>query len=216
MKNIMKVTVYTINDCPFCKQEKEYLSSRSLAFEEKNLESNKEYLTEMLAISNNFAGAPVTKIEKDNGQISVLKGFTQEEFDKTLEMGAPAPPSGVAQAQAQMTPPPTTSEPTPPTAPTVEPTPPPVVPTPPPVETPLPPTIPEPPVTEPESTVPQSTPPVTEAQAQMTPPPPLGEAPTTPAAPQADEALSSILNDLQKKVNEIPPQQPQTPPASVA
>jgi len=210
----MKITVYTINDCPFCKQEKEYLGSKLLAFEEKNLESNKEYLTEMLAISSNFAGAPVTKIEKDDGQISVLKGFTQEEFDKTLGMSTPAPLSGVAQAQAQMTPPPVTPEP----QPAVEP---PVVP-PPPVEmpSPPPPTMPEPPV------VPPSTPPVAEAQSQITPPPPLSGVPTSPnetpvttppisAAPQADEALNSILNDLQKKVSEMPPQQPQSPSAPV-
>jgi len=38
----------------------------------------------MLAVSNNFAGTPVTKIEKEDGQISVLKGFTKEEFDKVL------------------------------------------------------------------------------------------------------------------------------------
>jgi len=80
----MKITIYTIADCLFCKQEKEYLNSHSLPFEEKSLEANKEFLTEMLAVSNNFAGTPVTKIEKEDGQISVLKGFTKEEFDKVL------------------------------------------------------------------------------------------------------------------------------------
>lgn len=80
----MKITIYTISDCQFSAQEKTYLQSKNLTFEEKNLEANREFLTEMLAVSNNFAGTPVTKIEKDDGQIVVLKGFTQEEFDKTL------------------------------------------------------------------------------------------------------------------------------------
>jgi len=80
----MKITLYTITDCPFSKQEKEYLSSHQLTFEEKNLEANREFLTEMLTVSNNFAGTPVTKVEKDDGQIAVLKGFTKEEFDKLL------------------------------------------------------------------------------------------------------------------------------------
>ncbi|MEK7079202.1 MAG: glutaredoxin family protein [Patescibacteria group bacterium] len=80
----MKITLYTITDCPFSKQEKEYLSSHTLTFEEKNLETNREFLTEMLAVSNNFAGTPVTKVEKDDGQIAILKGFTREEFDKLL------------------------------------------------------------------------------------------------------------------------------------
>ena len=85
----MKITVYTITDCQFSKQEKEYLTAQKLQFEEKNLETNKEFLTEMLAVSNNFAGTPVTKIEKDDGQIVVLKGFTKDEFDKALGL-APA------------------------------------------------------------------------------------------------------------------------------
>lgn len=109
----MKITIYTITDCQFSKQEKDYLKSHNLAFEEKNLETNHEFLTEMLNISNNFAGTPVTVIEKDivasggktptdqaskpeekkseSGDITkkdekrvILKGFTVEEFDLAL------------------------------------------------------------------------------------------------------------------------------------
>jgi len=87
----MKITVYTIKDCTFSKQEKEYLKNNKLTFEEKDLETNKDFLTEMLAISNNFAGTPVTRVEKDDGTISVLKGFTKEEFDTTF--GFATPPS---------------------------------------------------------------------------------------------------------------------------
>lgn len=82
----MKITIYTISDCVFCKQEKDYLTSHNVAYEEKNLETNKDFLTEMLAVSNNFAGTPVTKIEKDDGQITVLKGFTKEDFDQALNI----------------------------------------------------------------------------------------------------------------------------------
>jgi len=80
----MKITIYTIKDCAFSKQEKEYLNANKLAFEEKDLETNKDFLTEMLAISNNFAGTPVTRVEKDDGTIAVLKGFTKDEFDTTF------------------------------------------------------------------------------------------------------------------------------------
>lgn len=80
----MKITVYTIKDCTFSKQEREYLNTNKLVFEEKDLETNKDFLTEMLAISNNFAGTPVTRVEKDDGTISVLKGFTKDEFDTTF------------------------------------------------------------------------------------------------------------------------------------
>lgn len=78
----MKITIYTISDCKFSKEEKEYLKSHNLEYEEKNLELNKEWLNEMLIVSNNFAGTPVTKIEKDDGSIRVFKGFTKEEFDE--------------------------------------------------------------------------------------------------------------------------------------
>jgi len=84
----MKVTVYTIKDCAFSKQEKEYLNTHKLQYEEKDLETNKDFLTEMLAVSNNFAGTPVTRVEKDDGTIAVLKGFTKEEFDTTFGFAA--------------------------------------------------------------------------------------------------------------------------------
>ncbi|MDO8497849.1 MAG: glutaredoxin family protein [bacterium] len=138
----MKITVYTINDCQFSKQEKEYLTSHKLTFDEKNLETNKEFLTEMLAVSNNFAGTPVTKIDKDDGQIIVLKGFTKEEFDKALGFAAPeekklepkppvesttptmpmppAPPAVQPTTPMNPTPPVTTPPQTPPTTPAVD------------------------------------------------------------------------------------------------
>ncbi|MCX6732638.1 MAG: hypothetical protein NTV98_03805 [Candidatus Roizmanbacteria bacterium] len=87
----MKITMYTITECQFSKQEREYLSAHGLTFEEKNLETNREFLAEMLAVGSNFAGTPVTKIEKDDGQIAVLKGFTAAEFDKALGFAAQAP-----------------------------------------------------------------------------------------------------------------------------
>ena len=117
----MKITVYTINDCPFSKQEKDYLSANKLVFEEKNLETNKEFLTEMLTVSNNFAGTPVTKVEKDDGQIAVLKGFTKEEFDKTF--GFEAVPKPVEETNAKMDVPtaPISTPPSIPTPPSVQP-----------------------------------------------------------------------------------------------
>ena len=118
----MKITLYTITDCPFSKQEKEYLSSHQLTFEEKNLETNREFLTEMLAVSNNFAGTPVTKVEKDDGQIAILKGFTKEEFDKLLGF-TDEPTKPVEVAPVVETPPVTVEAvptPTPPPAPVVE------------------------------------------------------------------------------------------------
>ncbi len=104
----MKVTIYTTAECPFSKQEKEYLQGHNIAFEERNVETNREYLTDMLAVSNNFAGTPVTKIEKDDGAISVLKGFTQAEFDTALGIVQTAAPQSADGAVASA---PTTPQP---------------------------------------------------------------------------------------------------------
>jgi len=111
----MKIILYTVSTCQFSKQEKEYLASHSLPFEEKSVETNREFLTEMLAVGNNFAGTPLTKIEKDDGKIEVLKGFTKEEFDKVLgfeEKTVPATPvAPVAAAPSPLPPAPLTPEP---------------------------------------------------------------------------------------------------------
>src|SRR3990167_3071281 len=219
----MKVTMYTINNCPFCDQEKAYLQSKGIAFEEKNLDQNREFLTEMLALGNNFKGVPVTKIEKDDGQSVVLKGFTQEEFDQAFTGNAAAavPPVVAASDQPNTTPPSQPDPVTPP--PVVEP---PATPTEPQVPTPEAPSdtavkaddaqTPTPPVNEPATPEP-TVPPVAEPEA-----PPVVEPPTPPApAPSdqppsvqstpANDPLAAILADLQNKSSDVPPA-PVVPP----
>ena len=166
----MKITIYTINDCQYSKAEKDYLLAHNLPFEEKNLETNKEYLTEMLALANNFAGTPVTKIEKDDGQISILKGFTKEEFDKLTGVGQPQ--TAVVNSTMNV-----------PASPAVAPA-----------------QAGQPPVTPP-------------------PPTPVEPPPTPPVEDKKDEALSSVLNDLQSKAEPFDfaqgkPVAPTSPPTS--
>lgn len=208
----MKITVYTITDCKFSQAEKQYLQSRGLQFEEKNLEANREYLTEMLNISNNFAGTPVTKIEKDDGQIIVLKGFTQDEFDKALAVDPNAaklpmsenkdaqtgnvtqqvsvniPPAPPIQPQQQPisamppTPPMQGQPPLPPTPPTISQ-----------------PDMMQPPVAQPTMAMPQQ---------PMSPPPAppvyptMDMSPPQPAQPQGDQALNSVLQNLQDRAGD--------------
>ena len=183
----MKITVYTIKDCAFSKQEKEYLNTNKLAFIEKDLETNKSFLTEMLAISNNFAGTPVTRIEKEDGTISVLKGFTKEEFDKVLGLTNP-------QVNIQTPTTPTTDVQTP-TAPIPEPI------NEMPVEVP-------PVVDVPTPTVPVEQPSVVNSEA------PVEAIPVTPpvAPPAQDDPLKSIMDDLQMKSQAVAETAPVAPP----
>lgn len=178
----MKVTVYTVPTCQFSKHEKEYLSVKGVPYEEKNLEENREWLTEMLALSNNFAGTPVTKVEKDNGQTAVLKGFTEEEFNREL---------GLVSAQPAMKMDDAAQKPAEPAMPVT-----------PPVNMPPAPTqTPEPTPSMPSTPVPH----VEEPKPEPVAPPPA------PSTPPANDALASILADLQQKAgnNTTPaPQQP--------
>ncbi len=99
----MKVIVYTVATCKYSAEEKAYLKTQNISFEQKDVEKDHEALETMLKVGNNFAGTPVTQIVKDDGSQIVLKGFTQSEFDDAL---------GIApQTAAQTTTPPVTQEP---------------------------------------------------------------------------------------------------------
>lgn len=77
------VVVYTIENCPFCKAEKDYLTAHAIQFEEKRVDSNEANLKEMLALSDNFAGVPVTHLKGESSQ-RIVKGFTEAEFAQEL------------------------------------------------------------------------------------------------------------------------------------
>jgi glutaredoxin len=189
----MKITIYTINDCPYCKTEKEYFAAHNLQFEEKNVEQNREFLAEMLEKSNKFAGVPFTVIVNDQGVETPLKGFTKEEFDKVLGFADVAPQvstnePAVATAPAQVAAP--SDVPAPVTEP-IQPVIPPVAqaPTMPVVETPVVPPEPVAPVVE------NPVPPMPEAP--VVPPAPIAEAPAVPPAAPVDSQLNSVMNNLQ-------------------
>lgn len=201
----MKITLYTVANCQFSKQEKDYLASKSLSYDEKNLETNRDFLTEMLAVSNNFAGTPVTKIEKDDGQIVVLKGFTQSEFDQALNVSPAVPPPDVtttlpmSEMNAKIDIPV-------PAAP--QPVSPPPVPEPPAVQ---------PPVVEPPATPPPAptiNPVINPIQPIEAPPAPQPESVASPSpANVAQDPLNNVLSSLKNKVEEAGLTQAPPPPA---
>lgn len=184
----MKITVYTIKDCAFSKQEKEYLNINKLTYEEKNLETNKDFLTEMLAVSNNFAGTPVTRVEKDDGSIAVLKGFTKEEFDTTFGFT----PTPVADTPVQ----PKTDS----TVPSVGSF----------SSAPIPAPIETPPIqpTPTNSTVPPAPVPTTDA-----PVPPKTDSTDLTDSTVTPDPLKSVIDDLQAKAQPITESPPTVPPA---
>lgn len=86
----MNITVYTITSSPFCTALKEYLAQNNIPFVEKNVEQNRDFLQEMLDVSDKFPGVPFTVISKDNGEVVKIRGFTKTEFDAALTIEIPS------------------------------------------------------------------------------------------------------------------------------
>ena len=73
-----KVTVYTSNTCPYGTMAKDYLKDREVAFEEKNVQTDKEARQELMAMG--YTGVPVICV--DNEQIV---GFDKARLDELLK-----------------------------------------------------------------------------------------------------------------------------------
>lgn len=103
------VTIYTIETCPYCKAEKEYLDGKGIAYTEKRVDADEAALKEMLAVSDNFAGVPVTVLTTEKEK-RVVKGFTQSDFEEELRsvglLKEDAPVAPAAPQAAPATPPP--------------------------------------------------------------------------------------------------------------
>ena len=91
----MSVTIYTTPTCPYCRQAKDYLRARQVAFEEKNVAADPSAAEEMVRHSGQ-RGVPVLLID---GQVIV--GFDRARIDAALaSRGAPRPRLGAAIADA--------------------------------------------------------------------------------------------------------------------
>jgi glutaredoxin-like YruB-family protein len=73
------VIIYTTTWCPFCNEAKNYLNSKGIPFEEKNVEIDLQAREEMIEKSGQL-GVPVIDID---GKIIV--GFSPEEIEEALK-----------------------------------------------------------------------------------------------------------------------------------
>jgi glutaredoxin 3 len=91
----MSVTLYTTPTCGFCRQLKNYLSQRGVAYTEYDVSRDREAAMEMVRVSGQ-QGVPVTVID---GQVVV--GFNRPRIDQLLGQHAAGPPRlGAAIADA--------------------------------------------------------------------------------------------------------------------
>jgi len=77
------VTMYTTRTCPFCKMQKDYFNSKSIAYREILVDENPNEAQKMIEISGQM-GVPFTVIVKDDGtQVNIL-GFDRIKIDAAL------------------------------------------------------------------------------------------------------------------------------------
>ncbi len=75
--------MYTTRTCPFCKMQKDYLSSKNIQFSEILVDENPDEAQKMIEISGQM-GVPFTVIEKNNGQRENILGFDQNRINQAL------------------------------------------------------------------------------------------------------------------------------------
>ena len=78
-----KVTIYSTTTCKYCKQVKDYLTSKNVAYEEVLLDQHPERIQESVAISGS-RGVPVTKIVNDEGKAFGVLGWDPQALDQAL------------------------------------------------------------------------------------------------------------------------------------
>jgi glutaredoxin 3 len=91
----MNVTIYSTPTCPYCHQAKQYLSSRQVAFTDRNVANDPRAAEEMVQRSGQ-RGVPVIVIGD-----TVIVGFDRPKIDAALAGGQKATPRlGAAVADA--------------------------------------------------------------------------------------------------------------------
>lgn len=73
-----KVTVYTSNSCPYCTMAKDYLKEKGVEFEEKNVQTDKEARSELMA--KGYTGVPVICVDNEE-----IVGFDKAKLDSLLD-----------------------------------------------------------------------------------------------------------------------------------
>lgn len=72
-----KVVVYTSDTCIYCHQAKDYLKSKGINFEEKNVSTDMKARKELM--SRGFMGVPVIMVDDE-----VIQGFDRGRLEELL------------------------------------------------------------------------------------------------------------------------------------
>ena len=81
----MNVTIYTTQTCPFCRQEKEFLSGHNVEYTEHYVDQDREKAQEMIEKSGQM-GVPITVITDDAGKEHHVLGFQKNKRMEILNL----------------------------------------------------------------------------------------------------------------------------------
>ncbi len=81
----MKVVIYSTPTCGYCRLAKHFLTENNVAYEDVDVDVDKERTTEMVQLSGQM-GVPVIVITQDDGSQEVLVGFQQERLQELLKI----------------------------------------------------------------------------------------------------------------------------------
>jgi glutaredoxin-like YruB-family protein len=82
-KKYPQIVLYSVAWCPHCREAKEYLTKNDIPFINRDVEIDAKAM-EDLTIKYNSTGVPVIIFGKGEKEI-VMKGFTPEQFQETLQ-----------------------------------------------------------------------------------------------------------------------------------
>jgi glutaredoxin 3 len=82
-KQYPQIVLYSVAWCPHCREAKEYLTRNNIPFINRDVEVDAGAMQD-LTIKYNSTGVPVMVFGKASDEI-VMKGFTPELFQKTLQ-----------------------------------------------------------------------------------------------------------------------------------
>jgi len=79
-----KVVIYTQKTCGPCQEEKFWLQQNGISFEDRDIRENEQYFNE--AINLGASMTPVTLIENEQGEQTVIHGFDKEKLKEALRL----------------------------------------------------------------------------------------------------------------------------------
>ena len=81
---MVKLKIYSTTTCPYCKAEKDYLTSKNIPFENIFVDEDAVAAQNLIEKSGQM-GVPVIEVKKPNAEPIIIVGFDQEALDEALE-----------------------------------------------------------------------------------------------------------------------------------